>query len=109
MTVPRTRIPRRLSANDVGTLWTMARYDLRARCALISNEGDWEVRVVVDDATLFAESCASAELAFGLAERWKALMAERGWRQIVPGTRYTEEPTNRAARQLDPDGLQHTS
>ena len=85
MPAPRTTIPRRLSANDVGTLWTMKRHDLCARCALISNEDDWEVRVVVDDAALFAESCASAELAFRLAERWKALMAERGWRQIVPG------------------------
>ena len=96
MTATRTRIPRRLSANDVGTLWTMSRHDLRARCALISNEDGWEVRVVVDDATLFAESCASAELAFGLAERWKSLMAERGWRQIVPAHELNERSRHQA-------------
>ena len=84
MTATRTRSFRRLSPNDVGTLWTMTRHDLRARCALISNEKDWEVRVVVDEATLFAESCNSAELAFQLAGRWKALMAERGWTDVVP-------------------------
>jgi hypothetical protein len=84
MAAPRTRTHHRLYPNDVGTLWTMTRHDLRARCALISNEEDWEVRVVVDDATLFAESCDSAELAFKLATRWRALMAERGWRDVVP-------------------------
>jgi hypothetical protein len=84
MAAPRTKTHHRLCANDVGTLWTMMRHDLRARCALISNEEDWEVRVVVDDATLCAESCDSAELAFKLATRWKALMAERGWRDVMP-------------------------
>ena len=70
MTASRARTLHRRGPNDVGTLWTMTRHDVRARCALISNEEDWEVRVVVDEATLFAESCDSAELAFKLATRW---------------------------------------
>ena len=87
MAAPRTRTPHHLCPGDVGTLWTMTRHDLRARCALISIAEDWEVRVVVDDATLFAESCDSAELAFTLAERWKTLMTERGWTDLVPAPR----------------------
>jgi hypothetical protein len=69
---------------DVGTLWTMRRSGHSARCALLASLGRWELRVVVDGATLLAERCPRGAEAFATAELWKRRMLEQGWSQVVP-------------------------
>ncbi len=70
--------------HDVGTLWTMERRHDRARCALMQWPAGWELRVVSGGETLLTEHCTHPAEAFGLAERWKRTMREKGWRQVVP-------------------------
>jgi hypothetical protein len=69
---------------DVGTLWTMQRQDLTARCALLAWPDGWELRVLVDGQPMLTERCSRSEEAFSIAERWKLHLVERSWRQIVP-------------------------
>jgi len=71
-------------SHDVGTLWTLRRARLAARCALIAWAGDWEVRVLIDGEILKTERCARGDAAFALAARWKRRMLEQGWESIVP-------------------------
>ena len=68
----------------VGTLWTLRRARLAARCALIAWSGGWEVRVLIDGEILKTERCARGDGAFALAAQWKGRMLERGWEPIVP-------------------------
>ena len=69
--------------HDVGTLWTLRRATLAARCALIAWSGGWEVRLVIDGEILKSERCDRGEGAFALAARWKRRMLERGWEPTV--------------------------
>ncbi len=69
---------------DVGTLWTLRRFAATARCALVYWPDSWELRVIVDGATLLSERCARPKDAFGLAESWKARLLRDGWKQILP-------------------------
>lgn len=69
---------------DVGTLWTMQRFDASARCALMAWNRSWELRVLVDGTPLLVERCASSSEAFGVAERWRERLVDDGWEQIVP-------------------------
>jgi hypothetical protein len=70
--------------HDVGTLWTMERRHHKARCALVQWPAGWELRVVAGAETILTEQCTHPTEAFSLAERWKQIMHERGWQQIVP-------------------------
>jgi hypothetical protein len=70
--------------SDVGTLWTMRRPGHRARCALMSWAGRWELRILVDDEVLLAERCPRGGAAFEIAEVWHRRMLDQGWRQVVP-------------------------
>jgi hypothetical protein len=70
--------------NDIGTLWTMRRFDHVARCALFERLGQWEVRVLVDGIMLHAERCPRGAEAFALADRWKERMLTDGWRFVRP-------------------------
>ena len=70
--------------NDVGTLWTMKRQELRARCALLAWPDTWELRVIVDGGTILAQRCQDSEEAFSLAERWRLRLTDQGWQQIIP-------------------------
>jgi len=74
----------RQTTHDVGTLWTMERRRHKARCALLQWPASWELRVVAGGETLLTKHCTYPTEAFGLAERWKRTMHERGWRQVVP-------------------------
>ena len=76
------------SPADVGTLWTMKRYELVARCALLAWPEGWELRVLVDGKPMLAEWCTCSEEAFSLAERWRLRLAEQAWQQIVPRAVY---------------------
>jgi hypothetical protein len=69
---------------DVGTLWTLRRFEGNARCALMARPNSWELRVIVDGTTLLSEHCLRAEDAFSLAERWKERMLRDGWQQVLP-------------------------
>lgn len=69
---------------DVGTLWTMRRNDLVARCVLFAWRNAWELRVLVGADTLLTERCDRAADAFSLAERWKYRLAHQAWRLVVP-------------------------
>jgi hypothetical protein len=71
-------------SHDVGTLWTVRRATLAARCALIAWSGGWEVRLLIDGQILKTERCARGDGAFALAARWKRRMLEQGWEPIVP-------------------------
>lgn len=70
--------------NDVGTLWTMKRDELTARCALLAWPDNWELRVIVDGRTMLAERCQCSEEAFSLAERWRLRLTDQSWQQIIP-------------------------
>lgn len=72
--------------NDVGTLWSMRRECLAARCALIAWPGDWELRILVDGEILLSERCPRGDEAFALAERWRGRMIRQGWEQLVPNS-----------------------
>ena len=74
----------RETATDVGTLWTMYRFDHRARCALFSRAGKWELRVLVDGLLTLTERCDRGGDTFLLAELWRRRLAEDGWRQVLP-------------------------
>jgi hypothetical protein len=74
----------RRSANDVGTLWTLRRLEGRARCALLSWPGDWELRVLIEGDTCLTRRCTDVHEAFELAERWRQRLLAKGWRQVVP-------------------------
>jgi hypothetical protein len=83
----RSRTFRRLrqdSPNDVGTLWTLQRADLTARCALFSWQDAWEVCVLIDGKSLTSRRCARTEDAFAVAERWRLNLLAQSWQQIVP-------------------------
>ena len=69
---------------NVGTLWTLQRFEGNARCALMAWPHSWELRVIVGGTTLLSEPCLRAEDAFSLAERWKERMLKDGWQQILP-------------------------
>jgi hypothetical protein len=93
---------RQETPNDVGTLWTMRRQGLAARCALIAWPGDWELRVLVDGEILLTERCPRGNEAFALAERWRGRMLKQGWEQLVPSStrpsRGDRQPAPRVAR-----------
>jgi hypothetical protein len=72
---------------DIGTLWSMQHGDRRARCALLSSSGGWEIRALVDGATLLAQACEGPAAAFSLAEEWKRRLSVQGWREIRPDGR----------------------
>jgi hypothetical protein len=63
----------------------MQRHGRRARCALLTWPGGWELRVLVDGAILLTERCPTAGDAFEVAAGWKLRMLDRGWQQIEPG------------------------
>jgi hypothetical protein len=71
---------------DVGTLWTLRRATLAARCALFAWSGGWEVRVLVDGEILKTECCDRGDGAFALAARWKRRMLEHGWEPMAGAT-----------------------
>ena len=75
---------RRQEGTDVGTLWTLVGAGARARCALLSRPGEWELRVVVDGAVERARRCGDTREAFAIAERWKRELLAAGWRQLRP-------------------------
>jgi len=79
------RRPEDTRLEDVGTLWTMRRFEHTARCALLAREGDWVLRVIVGGGTLLDERCRRGPGAFLLAEAWKDRLTKQGWRQVVPG------------------------
>ena len=72
------------TCEDIGTLWTMRRYERVARCALLSWTGRFEIRVLVEGRILLTERCDRAVDAFMLAEGWKRKMSDKGWQQIRP-------------------------
>jgi len=72
------------SPEDVGTLWTLQRCSLTARCALLSWPDVWEVRVEVDGETLTTQRCARTDDAFAVAERWKLGLLAQSWQQVIP-------------------------
>lgn len=74
-----TRPIRRANENDIGTLWTMRRFHHVARCALIECDGDWELRVLIEDAVILSRSCRRGNDAFALGELWKQRMLRDGW------------------------------
>jgi hypothetical protein len=80
----RTQVSKRPAPKDAGTLWSMRRGGLAARCALLAWSTRWELRVLVDGAALLSERCDGPEKAFQLAERWKRRLSERHWQQILP-------------------------
>jgi hypothetical protein len=75
---------RNYQPQDVGTLWTMQRQDLTARCALLAWPDGWELRVLVDGKPMLTERCSRSDEAFKIADQWKLHLVERSWRQIVP-------------------------
>lgn len=85
----------RQDPEDVGTLWTMHRWEHAARCTLISKRGAWEVRVLLDGGLLLEERCAQAAAAFTLAEHWRQRMLIQGWEQVLPHVRRQDEPEER--------------
>ncbi len=89
------RTSNRQDPEDVGTLWTMHRWEHAARCALISKRGAWEARVLVDGGLLLEERCAQVAAAFTLAEHWRQRMLSQGWEQVVPRVRRQDEPEER--------------
>lgn len=78
------RVGQRTGPNDVGTLWTMRRLDYHARCALIAWPTDWELRIIVEGATLLSERCSRGAEAFRLAEQWRGRMVQQGWLHVTP-------------------------
>jgi hypothetical protein len=81
---------------DVGTLWTMRRNELTARCALFAGPGGSELRVIVDGATRMTKRCRRSEDAFALAEHWKARLAAESWQQVVPRSAAPRTSSNSA-------------
>lgn len=75
-----TGAPRRLQGTrpeDVGTLWTMRRRAHNARCALLTHEGDWELRVMVEGDVVLTQRCRRGAEAFRIAAVWKDRMTKR--------------------------------
>jgi hypothetical protein len=62
----------------------MRRLEHSARCALLADQGDWELRVIVDGGVVLTERCGRGAQAFEIAEVWKDRMLTQGWRQVVP-------------------------
>lgn len=85
----------RQDPEDVGTLWTMHRWEHTARCALISRRGVWEIRVLMDGHPLLEERCAQAAAAFTLADHWRLRMLSQGWQQVLPHVRRQDQPEER--------------
>ena len=90
-----SRTLRQFRRTDVGTLWTMARRDSSARCALMAWSGDLELCVLVDGQPLLSKRCRGADEAFTLAEQWRQRMLGKGWRQIVPAAALPAVPDGR--------------
>ena len=86
----RTRRAPEQAPQNVGTLWTMGRCDLTARCALLAPASGWELRVLIDGMCLLAEQRRRSDEAFAFGDLWKRRLLDRGWRQVIP-------PTQRAA------------
>ena len=112
-----TRTSGGAAPQDVGTLWTLQRSGVTARCALVAWRGRWEIKVIVDRDTLLAQTCGCATDAFELAERWKTRLAEQSWQQIVPRSVRPDATANSArllpldrSRQpvAGPEGEAHT-
>jgi hypothetical protein len=64
----------------------MHRNGITARCALLARRRAWEVRVIVDDATLLAERSRRLNDAFDLAACWKSRLLEQRWTQSLPAS-----------------------
>ena len=69
---------------SIGTLWTLSRGESTSRCLLVALRDGLELRVLMDDARLRAERCASHQDAFELAARWRERMMDRGWVKGLP-------------------------
>lgn len=82
----KVRDSRKDAPEDIGTLWSMARGDHRARCVLMVFRGRWEIRVLVDGTSVLSEHCSEPAAGFVLAEKWKRQMFAHGWRQVMPPT-----------------------
>ena len=78
------RRSRHASPNDVGTLWTLHRRSLTARCVLLSWPEVWEVRVLIDGQALTSHQCDRTDEAFSVADRWRLNLLAQSWRQVVP-------------------------
>lgn len=74
----RSRQPRSITMR---MLWTTARPDHRARCALVPVNDQWELRVHMDGTLLLQRRCTRTGEAFALAEEWKRRLLARGWIQ----------------------------
>jgi hypothetical protein len=66
---------------ELGTLWTLQREESTARCALLVFAEGCELHVFVDGEPLLSQRCEVQHEVFELAERWRARMAERGWKK----------------------------
>jgi hypothetical protein len=74
-------------ATELGTLWTLKRDDRFASCGLVALGDTYEVSVSVDGNLLLAQKVELRHEVFGTAERWRARMAERGWKKVAPSVR----------------------
>jgi hypothetical protein len=65
----------------------MQRQSHEARCALIDQLREWELRVIIDADVILAESFSSCAEAFVRAEAWKRRMLGDGWYARQPAMR----------------------
>jgi hypothetical protein len=86
----------RPQASDIGTLWTLERDDCTARCGVVAVADAWEVRVSMNGDLLLSQRCELRHEVFGMAERWRMRMAERGWKKVTVAVR--PRPDRRRAR-----------
>jgi hypothetical protein len=80
--------------HDVGTLWTMARREHRARCALMAWANEWELRIIIDGVVILTERCDGADATFEIGAQIKERMAAEGWQQIIPRSFGNHPPTS---------------
>ena len=63
---------------DLGTAWTLHKRDREARCALVSHQLGWELRLMVGE-LVRSQVCRSSDEILETAEAWKRAMVARGW------------------------------
>jgi hypothetical protein len=77
----------RTPVTDLGTLWVLRRDDCLARCGLIALGDGWEVKVSVNGDPLLSQRCEFRHEVFGIAERWRVRLSERGWKKVTVAVR----------------------
>jgi hypothetical protein len=63
---------------ELETMWTVTKRDRIARCALLSHQPGWELRIDSED-LLMPQVCRSDQEIEDVSASWRAAMIQKGW------------------------------